>query len=117
MDRLAHKRMTKLQRRRRVRSTVVGTKDRPRLSVHLSNANVIAQIIDDEQGQTIVQASSVGQKTTEPMTQKASQVGQQIAQMAKKAKIKKVVFDRGGHIYHGRMAALAEAARKGGLEL
>jgi large subunit ribosomal protein L18 len=116
MERLTHKRVTKQRRRARVRSTVSGTANRPRLSVYFSHTNIIAQIIDDELGRTLVQASSVGKKMPGPMMKKAAVIGQEIAQKAKGAKIKQVVFDRGGHIYHGRIAALADAARKEGLE-
>lgn len=103
-------------RKARVRSTVSGTAERPRLSVSVSNMHISAQIIDDAKGVTLASATSVGQKLTGTMTDKATAIGTEIAKNAKKAKVNKVVFDRNGHIYHGRVKALADAARAGGLE-
>jgi large subunit ribosomal protein L18 len=109
--------LDKLNRRRaRVRATVSGTSARPRLSVKISLSHVIAQIIDDTTGQTLAYASTVGQDSKGTMTAKAAWVGEQIAAAAKAKKVKQVVFDRNGRIYHGRLHALAEAARKAGLE-
>lgn len=102
----------------RVRSRIVGTAVRPRLSVRITNLNVVAQLIDDAAHKSLVYVSTVGQKdmATKTMTQKAEWVGQEIAVKAKTAKIDGVVFDRGWRIYHGRVKALAEAARKAGLK-
>lgn len=103
-------------RKNRVRSTVSGTAERPRLSVSVSNLHVSAQIINDETGVTLASATTVGQKLTGSMTAKATVIGTEIAKNAKKAKVSKVVFDRNGRIYHGRVKALADAARAEGLE-
>src|SRR5512146_837383 len=114
---LAHKLHNRAQRRNRIRSVVSGTAQRPRLAVHISNLHVSAQLIDDTAGKTLAQVTTVGQKTAKgTMTEKAAWVGNEIAAKAKAAKIKTVVFDRGGKLYHGRVAALADAARKAGLE-
>ena len=115
---LAHKLHNRAQRRGRIRSVVSGTAVRPRLSVYISNLHVTAQLIDDTTHQTLGYATTIGNKVaaTGTMTAKAAVIGEQIAQQAKTAKIKTVVFDRGGKLYHGRVAALAEAARKSGLE-
>lgn len=114
---LAHKLHNRAQRKGRIRAVVSGTAKRPRLSVFVSNTHITAQLIDDDSHKTIGYASTVGQKTLKgSMTEKAEWVGAEIASQAKAAKIKAVVFDRGGKIYHGRVAALAEAARKAGLE-
>lgn len=103
-------------RKNRVRSTVFGTSDKPRLTVKISNMHVSAQIINDEQGITLASATTVGQKVSGSMSDKAKFVGTEIAKNAKKAKISKIVFDRNGRIYHGRIKLLAESARAGGLE-
>lgn len=117
MNKLAHKLHNRSQRKARVRSVVSGTAQRPRLCVSISNSNISAQLIDDTAHKTIGQVSTVGQKTVKgTMTDKAVWVGTEIANQAKTAKIKSVVFDRGGKLYHGRVAALADAARKAGLE-
>src|SRR5262249_3224810 len=110
--------LTQLNRRRtRVRARITGTTERPRLSVRISLRHVIAQIIDDSKGHSLVYVSTVGAKdATGNMTAKAAWAGKEVAELAKKAKIKRVVFDRGGRIYHGRLHALAEAAREAGLE-
>lgn len=114
---LAHKLHNRQQRKQRIRSVVSGTAQRPRLSVHVSNVHVTAQLIDDTAHKTIVQATTVGQKSLKgSMTERAEWVGTEVAGQAKAAKIKSVVFDRGGKLYHGRVAALADAARKAGLE-
>lgn len=101
-------------RHKRVRKQIIGTKDIPRLNVYRSNANIYAQIIDDENGVTLASASSMKMKGNN--TEVATKVGEAIAKEAKKAKITKVVFDRGGYLYHGRVKALADAARENGLE-
>jgi large subunit ribosomal protein L18 len=103
-------------RKNRVRAKVGGTAERPRLTVFISNTHVSAQLIDDINGKTLAAATTVGQKLTGTMTEKAAKVGEQIAAKAKKAKVTTAVFDRNGRRYAGRLAALADAARKGGLE-
>lgn len=114
---LAHKLHNRDQRKGRVRSVVSGTAQRPRLSVFVSNVHITAQLVDDASGKTVGYVSTVGQKAVKGnMTAKAAWVGEEIAKQAKAKKVKKVVFDRGGKLYHGRVAALAEAARKAGLE-
>ncbi|HRH37819.1 MAG TPA: 50S ribosomal protein L18 [Flavobacteriales bacterium] len=101
----------------RVRKKVAGTPERPRLSVYRSNTGMYAQIIDDEAGRTLVSTSSLKDKkaTGIPKIEQAKIVGAAIAQAAKAAGIDKVVFDRNGYLYHGRVKALAEAAREAGL--
>lgn len=118
MNKLAHKLHNRSQRQRRVRTAVgAGTAKRPRLSVYVSNTHVTAQLIDDISGKTMGYVTTVGQKSlTGSLSQKAEWVGTEIAKQAKAVKIKKVVYDRGGKLYHGRVAALADAARKAGLE-
>ena len=101
-------------RHERVRKQIIGTKDIPRLNVYRSNTNIYAQIIDDENGVTLASASSMKMKGNN--TEVATKVSEAIAKEAKKAKITKVVFDRGGYLYHGRVKALADAARENGLE-
>lgn len=103
-------------RANRTRSKIHGTAERPRLSVKISNLHIIAQIIDDDKGTTLAYATTVGQKLTGTKTEKAAKIGEEIAKKAKKAKISKVVFDRGSKLYAGRLSSLAEAARKEGLE-
>jgi large subunit ribosomal protein L18 len=116
------KRLTDRQaRHRRVRKKVFGTPERLRLNVFRSSAHIYAQVIDDTKGSTLVAASSIepqlradlGGKTK---MDKSVAVGQLIAQRAKEAGITRVVFDRGGYVYHGRVKAVADAAREGGLE-
>lgn len=107
----------RLRRHTRVRKTVSGTKEMPRLNVFRSNKEIFAQIIDDVTGTTLVSSSSVALKIKNGgNAEGAALVGADIAKKAKAAKIKKVVFDRGGYLYHGRVKALAEAARENGLE-
>ena len=108
----------RLKRHKRVRAKISGTPERPRLNVFRSNANIYAQIIDDVNGATLVSASTV-EKDFEGATgncEAAKKVGQLIAERAKAKDIEEVVFDRGGYVYHGRVAALAEGAREGGLK-
>ena len=114
---LIHKQHMKAHRRARIRSVVSGSATRPRLAVYVSNLHITAQLIDDVASKTLGYATTVGQKAaTGTMTEKAAWVGDAIAKQAKTLKVKAVVFDRGGKLYHGRVAALADAARKAGLE-
>jgi large subunit ribosomal protein L18 len=100
-----------------VRANITGTSERPRLTVFISNTHVAAQIVDDTKHTTLAAASTVGQKSVKgTMTEKAAWVGTEIAKKAKTAKVKQVVLDRGSKLYHGRVKALADAARKEGLE-
>ena len=118
------KREKAIRRKRRIRAKIKGTADWPRLCVFKSSKHIYAQLIDDEKGKTIVSASDLelkketksktGGKTDEGM-KKAQEVGKIIAEKAVKNKIKKVTFDRGPYRYHGKIKALAEEARKGGL--
>lgn len=108
--------MNNVFRAKRTRAKIHGTAERPRLSVHISNKHITAQIIDDDTSKTLVYATTVGSKMSGNKTELATQVGQDIAKKAKKANIKAVVFDRGAKLYAGRMSALADAARKEGLE-
>ena len=106
-------------RHKRIRENLSGTSEKPRLSVFRSNANIEAQIIDDVKGVTLVSASSLEKELNLKNggnVEAAKVIGAEIAKRAKKAKINTVVFDRGGYLYHGRVKALAEAAREGGLE-
>ncbi|MCC8173132.1 MAG: 50S ribosomal protein L18 [Odoribacter sp.] len=114
--------LTKEERRlrikRRIRKVVSGTAERPRLSVYRSNAQISVQLIDDSVGKTLLAVSSLskdfaGDKVTK--TEMAAKVGTAVAEKAKAAGIDKVVFDRNGYLYHGRVKALADAARNGGL--
>jgi large subunit ribosomal protein L18 len=116
MNRLALKQKNAHRRANRVASVVRGSAERPRLAVHISNIHVSAQVIDDSTGQTLAAASTVGKKLNGNLTEKAAEVGKDIAAKAKKAKIEKVVFDRSSKQYHGRVKALADAAREAGLE-
>ncbi|MBP5205023.1 50S ribosomal protein L18 [Candidatus Saccharibacteria bacterium] len=103
-------------RAKRTRAKIHGTSERPRLAVHISNMHIIAQVVDDDKKTTLAYATTVGSKLSGTMTEKAAAIGKEIAEKAKKAKVKTVVFDRGSRLYAGRMSALAEAARKEGLE-
>lgn len=117
MKRLETKLNNRALRKARIRSKVSGTVDRPRLSVFISNMHITAQLIDDTAHNSIAYTTTAGRKDAKGnMTEKAAWVGEQIAVKAKGKKINSVVFDRGGKLYHGRVAALAEAARKAGLE-
>lgn len=116
MNKLAKKLLSHSLRKNRVRSRVVGTAERPRLTVTISNTHVSAQVIDDEKQHTLAAATTVGSKLTGTMTEKAAAIGTEIAKKAKKAKVTHVVFDRNGRKYATRLAALADAARKEGME-
>ncbi|HWS42162.1 MAG TPA: 50S ribosomal protein L18 [Pseudoflavonifractor sp.] len=108
----------RLKRHKRVRGKIAGTPERPRLNVFRSGTNVYAQIIDDTAGKTLVSASSLekGFEGAGSNMEAAKKVGQMVAERAKAKGIDTVVFDRGGYLYHGRVQALAEGAREGGLE-
>ncbi len=108
----------RLKRHKRVRSKISGTPERPRLNVFRSETNIYAQIIDDVAGSTLVSASSLEKGFTcdGTKTDAAKKVGQLVAERAKAKGIDTVVFDRGGYVYHGRVQALAEGAREGGLQ-
>ena len=103
---------------KRIRRKVQGTAERPRLAVFRSVAHIYVQVIDDSKGQTLVSASSIekSKKTNGGNVAAAKSIGKLIAQRAKDKGIKQVVFDRGGYLYHGRVKALADAAREAGLE-
>ncbi len=114
----SNKVIARVRRHKRVRKAIYGMPDRPRLSVYRSLNHVYAQIIDDLSGKTLVASSSLNQEgfpETGSKSESAKGVGEKIAELAKAANIEKVVFDRGGYLYHGRVKALAEAARAGGL--
>jgi large subunit ribosomal protein L18 len=113
------KREARVRRHARVRKKVRGTAERPRLAVFRSNRHIAAQVIDDIAGRTLASASSVEASVRASGTATvaaASEVGRLLAERAKAAGVEKVVFDRGGFLYHGRIAALADAAREAGLE-
>jgi large subunit ribosomal protein L18 len=117
MNRLTSKVQNLARRKHRIRAIVSGTTERPRLTVSISNMHVTAQIIDDTKHLTVAYVSTVGNKSaTGTMTERATWVGTEIAKKAKAAKVRSVVFDRNGRLYHGRIKALADAARAGGLE-
>ncbi|MBD2841435.1 50S ribosomal protein L18 [Erythrobacter rubeus] len=105
------------RRRRRVRSALrARAGDKPRLSVHRTGRHIYAQIINDAEGRTVAAASTLGAKSSGANVDAAAKVGKDIADAAKKAGVTTVVFDRGGFLFHGRVKALADAAREGGLE-
>ena len=104
------------RRHNRIRKTLSGTSEQPRLNVFRSNSGIYVQVIDDTTGKTLVSSSSIALKLKNGGNiEAAASVGKDIAEKCKKAKISKVVFDRGGNLYHGRVKALAEAARENGL--
>jgi large subunit ribosomal protein L18 len=111
---------SRLRRHRRVRKKVVGTAERPRLAVHRSKKHITVQLIDDDAGRTIASASTIESEVrgsgSGSTVAAATKVGRVVAQRAKAAGVSKVVYDRGGYLYHGRVAAVAEAAREAGLE-
>jgi large subunit ribosomal protein L18 len=110
-------REARLRRHRRVRGKVSGTADRPRLVVFRSNKGIFAQLVDDEARRTLASASWLGQRSFKgTKTEQATAVGKALAAEAKKAGVETCVFDRGGYLYHGRVKALADGAREGGLE-
>jgi large subunit ribosomal protein L18 len=108
-------------RHTRIRKKVAGTPERPRLAVHFSGQHIYAQVIDDEAGKTLAAANTTEKEFTADKSSRANRataekVGKLVADRAKAGKVTKVVFDRGGFIYHGKVKALADAAREGGLE-
>jgi large subunit ribosomal protein L18 len=111
-------RQARERRHRRIRGKVAGTADRPRLAVFRSNKGIFAQLVDDASGRTIAGASWLGlaKSFKGNKVEQAGEVGKAVAAAAKKAGIDTVVFDRGGYLYHGRVKALAEGAREGGLK-
>ena len=111
------KRLHREKRRKRVRRKIVGTAERPRLSVYRSNVHIYAQLIDDYAGHTLAAADSREVGEDENRKEAARRVGELVARRAAEAGVEEVVFDRGGNKYHGRVAALAEGARSGGLKL
>jgi large subunit ribosomal protein L18 len=110
-------RQARQRRHRRVRRKIFGTAERPRLAVYRSNRGIEAQLIDDLEGRTIASASHLGLGKTfkGSKTEQAAEVGKLVAAAAKEAGVESVVFDRGGYLYHGRVKALADGAREGGL--
>jgi large subunit ribosomal protein L18 len=112
-------RQARQRRHKRVRKRIFGTADRPRLVVFRSNRGIEAQLIDDADGKTLAAASwlQVKKSSKGNKTEQAAEVGKLLAQNAKKADVEEAVFDRGGYLYHGRVKALAEGAREGGLKL
>jgi large subunit ribosomal protein L18 len=111
------KREARLRRHRRVRSKIAGTAERPRLVVFRSNRGIFAQLVDDESGRTLASASWTALKGSNgSKTEQAGEVGKALAAAAKSAGIERCVFDRGGYLFHGRVKALADGAREGGLQ-
>jgi len=117
MSKKTHINNTRMRRKHRIRIRVRMAGERPRLSVFRSAKYIYAQIIDDASGKTLAAASSMKGASKKPKTEHAKEVGKAIAEEAKKLNIKKVVFDRGGYRYHGRVKALADSARENGLEM
>ena len=110
-------REARLRRHRRVRGKVAGTAARPRLAVFRSNRGIFAQLIDDDGGRTLASASWLGLRSFKGnKTEQAAEVGKALAAAAKQAGVETCVFDRGGYLYHGRVEALANGAREGGLQ-
>ncbi len=110
------KRQARLRRRRRVRARISGTAERPRLSVYRSNRGVFAQLIDDRQGHTVAAVNWIEPELRKlTASEQAKRAGELLAERAKAAGVESCVFDRGGYQYHGRVKALAEGAREGGL--
>lgn len=108
--------MKAIFRANRTRAKIHGTAERPRLCVNISNKHITAQLIDDDKGSTLAYATTVGTKLKGTKTELCAKIGEEIGKKAKAAKIQKAVFDRGSKLYAGRMSALADAARKEGLE-
>lgn len=110
------KNLMRIKRHKKIRQNLSGNENTPRLCVYRSNNAIYAQIIDDVKGVTLASSSSLELKVKNNNIEAAAAVGKDIAEKAKKAKIKTVVFDRGGYLYHGRVKALADAARENGLK-
>jgi large subunit ribosomal protein L18 len=115
---MATKEAGRERRKNRIRKKISGTDARPRLTVFRSNKQIYAQVIDDASGKTIVSASSLGKEHAAEggKSATAAQIGEAVASLCKEKGITKVVFDRNGYLYHGRVRALADGARKAGLE-
>ncbi len=113
-----HRKTIRQRIHKRIRRKVRGTQERPRLAVHYSNQHIYAQVIDDNAGRTLVSASTLDKafEKASSNVESARKVGQLLAERAKGSNISSVVFDRGGHLYHGKIKALADAAREGGLQ-
>ncbi|CAN5244277.1 50S ribosomal protein L18 [soil metagenome] len=113
------KHLARVRRHRRVRKKVRGVPDRPRLAVFRSNRHMVAQVVDDVSGRTLAAASTLeaGLRSASGNRDAAATVGRLVAERAKAVGIERVVFDRGGYLYHGRVAAVADAAREAGLKL
>ncbi len=110
------RKINRLRRHRRVRVRLTGTAERPRLAVFRSLNHLYAQVIDDAAGRTLASVTTVGKKGAVKSMEEATSVGKAIAEKAKAAGVNRVVFDRGGFLYHGRIKAVADAAREAGLE-
>jgi large subunit ribosomal protein L18 len=110
------KRASRVKRHLRVRRKITGTAERPRLAVYRSNRHIYAQLVDDLAARTLAAASDL-EGTDEDKTARAKGVGQALAEKARAAGVERAVFDRGGRLYHGRVRALAEGAREGGLSI
>ncbi len=110
------KRRARLRRHRRVRKSVFGTQDRPRLAVYRSNRHIYAQLVDDLAARTMAAASDIGTGQGDK-TARAKEVGKAIAERARAAGVERAVFDRGGRLYHGRVRAVADGAREAGLQI
>jgi large subunit ribosomal protein L18 len=110
-------RQARERRRRRIRGKIAGTAERPRLAVFRSNRGIFAQLVDDQSGRTLASAGWLGLKGFEgTKTEQAAEVGKALAAAAREAGVSTCVFDRGGYLYHGRVKALADGAREGGLQ-
>ncbi len=115
---LTNRKLARQRIHKRIRRKVAGTSERPRLSVHYTNQHIYVQVIDDIAGKTLVSASTLDKSFEKPGSNVASAttIGKLVAERAKDANVSAVVFDRGGHLYHGKIKALAEAAREAGLK-
>jgi large subunit ribosomal protein L18 len=115
---ILNRKKTRQRVHKRIRKKVIGTPERPRLAVHCSNKNVYVQLIDDAAGKTLCQASTLDKEVEAKTASKeaAEKVGKLIAERAQAANVSAVVFDRGGHLFHGKIKTLADAAREGGLK-
>ena len=110
------KQLTRQRIHKKIRATISGTKDRPRLCVFKSGNHIYAQLIDDEKSKVLVAVSDLKMKSKGKKADRSMEVGKMIAKEALEKKIEKVVFDRGGFVYHGRIKAVADGAREGGLK-